>query len=333
MKSGIDFSRSSESGFIALGLIPTAVKIGGAALAACFGVGALLGVAHNFNTDVSFGTEAGVTSSGTGVLTGVYTIPRKTCYAAYTNDVNGVRARAEITGEIGPYVIPAGRVLWWESELNGNVTTIVCITDQPGSREEDLSSGEVTIDLSDPDTFQVTNYFTPTGDPDNPMARRTENDHSPLILPAQTLDAIIKSFTEGNLGIDGIYSQLQNLTEAEAYHVSAQACGAAAWEHLVPLLEEAIKQEEIEYTREHDPASDISPDDISVKLPEEVAFQNQYFQPDKEDDEAKKFFENLTTSSVSQSPSPDTITCDEAPDLRETLADYSATRTPAEGTE
>lgn len=311
----IDRQVPKDAGFISLMALKTGALAVGAVTIVGGLVGGALGVVHNLPSAVGAELNTRITDEGLGVLTSVYTLPPKTCFAAYTNDVLGVTARAEIDAHVLSIDLPTEDVFWWEVERDGNVTTEVCVTDVPGQKTQDLDTGEVIIELSN-ESFEVINYATPSNDPDNPMVRSYSNDHSYGNVFSSIVDSVIKGASDGSLGIDGIYSRLANLTDAEAYKISAEACGQEAWEYLRPLLEAALIDHEIGSIQDHDPNSNITKEDITVHLPDSVDFSNQYSSPS---DDTSGTFDSFTESNINRSPSPDSITCTVAPGLAEQL--------------
>lgn len=207
-------------------------------------------------------------NGGTGTIVAAYRMPPNECHGGYDTEVAGAKAEFNKKINIGTFSIPT---TYKASEtFNSVVKNEICNTGVDSKIEFDKKSNHLTwtVPAKSLTTRVYTKDLTDEGmfTSDNGAAAAVYKNFANLVkvLPAG-LD--VKS-------ADELRNRLQGWATLAAYTTSTEGCASIAWKYVKPLYEkELIKQAQ---SNALFGGRKLSPSDITINLPDQVEFKNQY---------------------------------------------------------
>ncbi len=258
-----EYHENPERGGIALSSLneirkfyPTMIAAGAATLA----LGGL-GLAHNFFGSIK--TETTLTA-GEGALKSTFALDKE-CYGGYVNEVKGAKA------EINKKIFGIGTTFKASETFNGDVTSEICNTGIDGEMVVDKKTHQTTVTI--PATaFETTVYQTNPSD-----AKAWTSDNGAAVAIMKNFGNAVKVLPGGVdvKGGDELSSKLRGWALLSAYELSSKGCGTTAWPHIKDAYAAKIKDKVV---ANNNTFSDIqiTPQEVTVNLPDSVAFKNQY---------------------------------------------------------
>lgn len=265
-------------------------------------------------------TEEGLSiDGGTATLEAVWSMPGKECHGGYEVMVEGAVAEAEVALDLGVISsIPGVSTVttYKASEtMNGLVTNEICNAESPELLEQQLiiedgpDGRKLTLNV-EADAFTSTVYLT---DPTDPGLFTSDNNFVAGVHDA--FANVVKSLP-GGLDVEGpdrISSQLRGYAMLGAFDTSSRGCGQLAWGLLRPLYAHELQIAVAADNNAFDPDIPVDPEDVTVNLPSEVTFTNQYT------DQFKEIRGEIEAGGVNVSyPSAESLSenCKAAPDVQ-----------------
>ena len=228
-------------------------------------LGAVVGVAGFFHSKEIIKTETHI-SAGEGALKSTFELDKE-CYGGYVNEVKG--AKAEINKKLFGKI---GTTFKASETFNGDITSEVCNTGVDGEMIVDSKTHKTTVTI--PATaFETTVYQTNPAD-----TKAWTSDNGAAVAIMKNFGNTVKVLP-GGLDVkagDELSSKLRGWALLSAYELSSKGCGKTAWPHIKDGYADKIKEKVVTNNNTFNKDIQITPDDVTVNLPDTIAFKNQY---------------------------------------------------------
>ncbi len=295
------------------------LALGGLAGGAIVALGGINGV---------YGVEQTVSASGGhGEVTDVRAILPEECHAAYTSNIQNAQAEynVQLTGDLGPIHLKVPTGISDREDFSGNITSKVCskpldytisVDPSNGTAEADIPASAFITTVYQTD-MTVNPYHTVQNGPTEWIAKALEDG-------AKTLPGV-----NFNGKAEDMVGKLRGYAFLSAQSTQAEACGSAAWPALKPIINKALqeslaKDADIQVPMVKAGKEPLRPDQIKIKLPDNIAFTTQYT------DQLNGLKGQLKNDHVTLN-APKAGTCEMSPELKQKTAELQSSANTSTG--